>query len=148
MLTVVKVSEIKRKRAYVRQGCPQAELYPEILNRAVFWSILIKDQRHFAFFVHSFNHIKGFETKVEWCCTTLPLYRETPAQGALKAINRAFCWPRLLVTPTAIICILCMHFGRSRTSTRMLPIEYSRWQLQIKVSPIGKLKYTQWLQNH
>ena len=24
----------------------------------------------------------------------------------LKAINRAFCWTRLLVTPTAIICII------------------------------------------
>ena len=55
-----------------------SELSPEILSRAVFWSILMKDQRHFTFFVHSFNHIKGFQTKVEWCCTTLPLCTETP----------------------------------------------------------------------
>ena len=29
-------------------------------------------------FVHSINHVKGFWTKVERCCATLPLYRETP----------------------------------------------------------------------
>ena len=51
------------------------------VSRAVFWSILMKDQRHFTFFVHSFNHIKGFQTKVEWCCTTLPLCTETPGKG-------------------------------------------------------------------
>ena len=52
VLLVAKVSEIERKRAYVRQGCPKA--------------------------------------------TT-------------KAINSAFCWSRLLVTPTAIICICMRH---------------------------------------
>ena len=36
----------------------------EILSRAVFWSIVEKDQRLFTCFVHSFNHIKGFGTKV------------------------------------------------------------------------------------
>ena len=55
-----------------------SQVSPEILSRAVFWSIVMKDQRHFTFFVHSFNHIKGFWTKIEQCCTTLPLYRETP----------------------------------------------------------------------
>ena len=54
------------------------ELSPEILSRVVFWSILMKDQRQFTFFVHLFNHIKAFQTEVEWCCTTLPLYTETP----------------------------------------------------------------------
>ena len=44
----------------------------------VFWSIVEKDQRLFTFFVHSFNHIKSFWTKVERCCTTLLVCRETP----------------------------------------------------------------------
>ena len=30
-----------------------------------FWSIVVKDQRLFTFFVYFFNHIKGFWTKVE-----------------------------------------------------------------------------------
>ena len=59
------------------------ELSPEILSRAVFRSILMKDQRNFTFFVHLFNHIKGFQTKVEWCCTTLPLCTETPEIASL-----------------------------------------------------------------
>ena len=38
----------------------------------------MKDQRLFTVFVHSFNHIKCFWTKVERCCATLPLCREPP----------------------------------------------------------------------
>ena len=37
--------------------------FPEILSRAVFWSIVVKDQRLFTFFVHSFNHIRGILNK-------------------------------------------------------------------------------------
>ena len=51
---------------------------PEIFSRVVFWSVVLKNQRLFAFHVHSFNHIKGFWTIVEQCCATLPLYRESP----------------------------------------------------------------------
>ena len=36
---------------------------PEVLSRAVVWSIVDKVQRLFTFFVHSFNHIKGFRQK-------------------------------------------------------------------------------------
>ena len=37
-------------------------------------------------------------------------------KGTTEAINRAFCWSRLLVTPTAIN-YLHMHTGRSSTRT-------------------------------
>ena len=42
-----------------------------------FQSIVVKDQRLFTFFVHCFNHIKSFWTKVERCCATLLLCKET-----------------------------------------------------------------------
>ena len=70
------VLNLSLRRIWKHIHCP--EVSPETLSRAVFWSILMKDQRHFTFFVHSFNHIKCFQTKVEWCCATLSLYRETP----------------------------------------------------------------------
>ena len=53
--------------------------FPEILSRAVFWSIVVKDQSLFTFFLPSFNHNKGFWTEAEQCCVTLLLCRETPA---------------------------------------------------------------------
>ena len=66
VLLIVKVSEIERKRAYVRQVCPKR---------------------------------------------------------TMKAINRAFCWSRLLITPIAIVCICTCHTLNARASAR------ARWLL-------------------
>ena len=48
--------------------------------------------------------------------------RQGCPKGTTKAINRAFCWSRLLVTPTVIICII-MHGERSRKRTSTLAID-------------------------
>ena len=40
--------------------------------------------------------------------------RQACPKGTTKALNRAFCWSRLLVTPTAIIICICMLNSRVR----------------------------------
>ena len=40
-------------------------------------AIVCEISKAFYILVHSINHIKGFCTKVEWYCATLPIYRET-----------------------------------------------------------------------
>ena len=70
---------------------------------AVFWSIVEEDQRIFTFFVHSFNHIKSFCTKVEQYCATLLLCRETRDMFIASSQQ---CTSR--VERTVKSCVLCV----------------------------------------